>query len=53
MMMESNENNMPQNQENNIPAQESRPNETGGIHFEGHIKIWDPESAEVYIDKRA
>jgi hypothetical protein len=23
-----------------------------GIHVEGHIKIWDPESAEVYINKR-
>jgi hypothetical protein len=23
-----------------------------GIHVEGHIKIWDPESKEIYIDKR-
>jgi hypothetical protein len=23
-----------------------------GIHIEGHIKIFDPESKEVYIDKR-
>ena len=23
-----------------------------GIHVEGHIKIWDPESKKVYIDKR-
>lgn len=23
-----------------------------GIHLEGHIKIWDPESKEVYINKR-
>ena len=26
--------------------------ETTGIHIEGHIKIWDPVSTEVYIDKR-
>ena len=26
--------------------------ETTGIHIEGHIKIYDPISAEVYIDKR-
>jgi hypothetical protein len=26
--------------------------ETTGIHIEGHIKIWDPASSEVYIDKR-
>ena len=51
--MKSTENNMPQNQETTIPTQEPLPNETGGVHFEGHIKIWDPESAEVYIDKRA
>lgn len=26
--------------------------EVTGIHVEGHIKIWDPESLEVYQDKR-
>jgi hypothetical protein len=30
----------------------TRPNETGGFHFEGHIKIFDPETQEVFIDKR-
>lgn len=24
----------------------------GGIHVEGHIKIWDPVSQEIYINKR-
>lgn len=28
------------------------PNETGGFHFEGHIKIFDPENKEIFIDKR-
>jgi hypothetical protein len=28
-----------------------RPDETGGIYVRGHIKIHDPESGEVYIDK--
>ena len=23
-----------------------------GVHIEGHIKIWDPESQEIYINKR-
>jgi hypothetical protein len=41
---------MPENQQNTKP--EARPNETGGFHFEGHIKIFDPETKEVYIDKR-
>lgn len=31
---------------------ERKPNETGGFHFEGHIKIFDPETKEVFIDKR-
>jgi len=29
-----------------------RPNEVGGFSFEGHIKIFDPESGEVFQDKR-
>jgi hypothetical protein len=52
MIIEPMENKMPQNQENNTPVQEKRPDETGGIHFEGHIKIWDPETGTVYQDKR-
>ena len=51
-MMESKENKMPQNQENNSQNQENRPNETGGFHFEGHIKIFDPQTNEIFIDKR-
>ena len=23
-----------------------------GIHVEGHIKIWNPESEEIYVNKR-
>lgn len=26
--------------------------ETTGIHIEGHIKVWDPESNTVYVNKR-
>jgi hypothetical protein len=29
-----------------------KPDETGGVHLQGHIKIFDPESGEVFIDKR-
>ncbi len=49
-MTELEENKMPENQQNT--QQNTRPNETGGFHFEGHIKIFDPETKEVYIDKR-
>lgn len=29
-----------------------RPDEVGGIHLQGHIKIFDPETQEVFVDKR-
>jgi hypothetical protein len=50
--MESQETNMPENKDQNNQQVHSRPDETGGIHFEGHIKIFDPENGEVFINKR-
>ncbi len=35
-----------------IEKTNKKPDETGGVHFEGHIKIFDPETKEVFIDKR-
>ena len=29
-----------------------KPDEKSGVHVEGHIKIFDPESKEVFVDKR-
>jgi hypothetical protein len=49
--MESKETKMPENKDQQ-PKETSRPNETGGFHFEGHIKIFDPQNGEVFIDKR-
>jgi len=49
--MESQETNMPENNDQN-KQQTTRPNETGGFHFEGHIKIWYPETGEIAVDKR-
>lgn len=43
---------MPEHQTDQEVYLEKKPNETGGFHFEGHIKIFDPESKEVFIDKR-
>jgi hypothetical protein len=31
---------------------DKKPDETGGFHVEGHIKIFDPENGEIFIDKR-
>lgn len=41
--------NLPQN---NQTPQDSKPNESGAISVQGHIKIFDPVSKEVYINKR-
>jgi len=48
----SKEHNMPINTESLKNAPEKVPNETGGFHFEGHIKIFDPTTGEVFRDKR-
>lgn len=37
---------------NDNQSTEQKPNETMGWHFEGHIKIFDPETGEVFQDKR-
>ena len=39
-------------QETMTKEQQSKPNEDTGVHVEGHIKIHDPESGEVFVDKR-
>jgi hypothetical protein len=49
-MDESKDKNMTENQPQ-IPVQ-SQPNEHSGLHIQGHIKIFDPESKEVFVDKR-
>jgi hypothetical protein len=35
----------------NNPIQR-QPDERGGVHVQGHIKIFDPETKEVFVDKR-
>jgi hypothetical protein len=38
--------------EQNSMDKDNKPNDVSGIHVQGHIKIFDPESGEVFIDKR-
>ena len=38
-------------EEKTVENKENRPNESSGIYVRGHIKIFDPESGDVYIDK--
>jgi hypothetical protein len=49
-MEDSKDNNMTENQLQT--PQKTQPDEQGSLHIQGHIKIFDPETQEVYIDKR-
>jgi hypothetical protein len=32
---------------------DKRPNDTGAISVEGHVKIFDPKTKEIFVEKRA
>tara|TARA_B100002019_G_C21268389_1_gene600735 strand:- start:505 stop:1164 length:660 start_codon:yes stop_codon:yes gene_type:complete len=34
------------------PKQTQKPNENSGVYMEGHIKIFDPKTNEILVDKR-
>lgn len=36
-----------------VESDKKKPNEFGGVHFSSHIKIYDPNTKEVYVQKRA
>lgn len=49
---------MIKNEANNQPVQpqattEKRPNDTGTISVEGFVKIFDPNTRETFVEKRA
>ena len=50
MNMNNNNNNATKQQVKPNPS--SKPNEQGNISVQGHIKIYDPVSKEVFVDKR-
>lgn len=33
-------------------AGNKKPNETGGFHFMSHVKIFDPNTKEILVQKR-
>ena len=35
------------------PNKVSKPNETGALSIESHVKIFDPNTQEVLVEKRA
>jgi len=45
---------MTQNTKSPQPAPPAKkPNETGSISVEGHVRIFDPKTKEVLVEKRA
>jgi len=44
--------NMEDLEPNYTDVDNAKPNELGGINVQGHIKIFDPENGEVFVDKR-
>jgi len=43
---------MTTNTQENQQKIQRQPDERGGVHVQGHIKIFDPETKEVFVDKR-
>jgi hypothetical protein len=39
-----------QSQQRTVPA---RPNETSGLNIDEHVRIFDPNSQQVFLEKRA
>jgi hypothetical protein len=44
-------NNSEKTEENTVENKQQRPNENSGVYVRGHIKIFDPTTKEVFIDK--
>jgi len=47
------ENILPAQKTTTTPPATKRPNETGAISVEGFIKIFDPATKKVFVEKRA
>ena len=43
---------MQQQEVENKSEENKKPDDRSGVQVQGHIKIWDPESGEVIVDKR-
>ena len=48
--MNQNSTQKPQNLQQPAPK---RPNDTGSISVEGHVRIFDPNNKEIFVEKRA
>lgn len=44
---------IPEKREENKSTEPKKPNEFGGVYFSSHVKIYDPNTKEVFVQKRA
>ena len=51
--MDQKDNNAQQPKETATQSPTKRPNETGSISVEGFVKIFDPNTKEKFVEKRA
>jgi len=47
------ENSMPKQPNTTTTSATKRPNETGSISVQGFVKIFDPATKQVFVEKRA
>lgn len=52
-MQENNPNMMPQPKENQPLNKPSRPNESGRLEIMDHVRIYDPNTKQVQVEKRS
>ena len=43
---------MDENKQQMVDQQKKQPDENGGVYVQGHIKIFDPETQEIFVNKR-
>lgn len=51
--MPENQDKMPNKPINTTPQKPARPNETSGLNIDEHVRIFDPNSQQVFLEKRA
>lgn len=53
--MLENQDNMPKIPNSHTPKQTvpARPNETSGLNIDEHVRIFDPNSQHIFLEKRA
>jgi hypothetical protein len=42
-----------ENDDKNQDVQQKKPNENNGVYLSSHVKIYDPNTKEIFVQKRA